>query len=247
LFYYRRGSNYNLIIVMVDKTSPSAKKFQAGQVLLINKPIGWSSFNVVSKIKHVIRKKYNIKKIKVGHAGTLDPLATGLLIVCTGKFTKTISEIQKQEKTYTGTITLGGSTPSYDLETEINTNYNTSHITEELIYKATRKFTGNINQKPPIFSALKRDGERLYKKARRGEKITIESRSVKVSEFNITAIRNLSIDFEIKCSSGTYIRSIANDLGVELKSGGYLEKLCRTAIGKHQLLNSINIESINNL
>ena len=231
----------------MQKPSSSFNKFLTGQVLLINKPIGWTSFSIVNKIKHVIRKKYNIKKIKVGHAGTLDPLATGLLIVCTGKFTKTISQIQKQEKTYTGTITLGGTTPSYDLETQIDTNYNTSHITEKLIYQTTQKFIGNVNQKPPIFSALKKDGERLYKKARRGEKINIESREINIREFNITAIRKLNVDFEIKCSSGTYIRSIANDFGMELNSGGYLRKLCRTAIGKYQLSNSINIESINNL
>jgi len=231
----------------MEKKKVSVDQFLSGQILLINKPLGWSSFDVVRKIKYLIRKQHNLKKIKVGHAGTLDPLATGLLVICTGKFTKTINQIQKQEKTYTGTITLGGVTPSYDLETKVDTNYKTSHITKELIYKNTQKFIGEINQRPPIFSALKKNGERLYKKARRGEKINIEHRKVYVSEFNIIAIENLNIDFEIKCSSGTYIRSIANDFGVELKTGGYLSKLCRTGIGEYQLSNGISIESINNL
>ena len=198
---------------------PSSKdEFLMGHIFLISKPLGWSSFDVVKKMRYLIQKKYNLKKIKIGHAGTLDPLATGLLIVCTGKFTKKIPAIQGQEKTYTGSIKLGGTTPSYDLETEVETNYRTSHITEQLIHQGTQHFIGEINQKPPIFSALKKNGERLYKKARRGEKINIERRKVYVSKFNIIAIKNLNVDFEIKCSSGTYIRSIANDFGVELKT-----------------------------
>lgn len=205
-----------------------------GQVLLINKPIGWSSFDVVKKIKAIICKKHNIKKIKVGHAGTLDPLATGLLIICTGKFTKNIVEIQNQEKTYTGTISLGATTASYDLETELNTSYKTSHITEKLIRQTTKNFIGTIKQQPPVFSALKKDGERLYKKARRGEQVKIESRQVFVREFNVISIENLNVNFEIKCSKGTYIRSIANDFGIALNSGGYLSRLCRTAIGNYQ-------------
>ena len=221
----------------------SLDEFLTGQVLLINKQIEWSSFDVVKKIKNLICKKYNLKKIKVGHAGTLDPLATGLLIVCTGKFTKKVSQIQEQEKTYTGAITLGGTTPSYDLETEINNNYTTSHITEKLIRETTQDFVGEIYQKPPVFSALKKNGERLYKKARRGEKITIKSRKVFVSKFNITSVENLTVNFEIKCSKGTYIRSIANDFGAALNSGGYLSKLCRTAIGNYPLSKSIDIKT----
>ena len=220
----------------------SEEEFLNGQVLLINKPLGWSSFDVVKKIKYLIRKKYNLKKIKVGHAGTLDPLATGLLIICTGKLTKIISEIQIKEKTYTGTITLGGSTASYDLETEVDNDYETSHITKALVKDATKYFIGEIDQKPPIFSALKRGGERLYKKARRGEKIVIESRKVFVSKFKIDSIKSLNVNFEIKCSKGTYIRSIANDFGLELNSGGYLSKLCRTAIGEYQLSKAIEID-----
>jgi len=225
----------------------SANDFLTGQILLVDKPFGWSSFAVVKKIKNLIKKKYNLKKIKVGHAGTLDPLATGLLIVCTGKFTKKISEIQKQEKTYTGTITLGSTTQSYDLETTIDSYYNTSHITNDLINKTKKKFIGEINQKPPIFSALKKDGERLYKKARRGEKITLESRKVFVREFNVITFENLEISFEIKCGKGTYIRSIANDFGAALNSGGHLSKLCRTAIGDNLLSNAINIQILENL
>lgn len=225
----------------------TSEDYLAGQMVLIDKPLGWSSFDVVKKIKHLISKKYNLKKLKVGHAGTLDPLATGLLIVCTGKFTKRISEIQGQEKTYTGTITLGGTTPSYDLETEVDNDYKTSHITKELIHQTTKQFIGEIDQKPPIFSALKRGGERLYEKARRGEEIMIESRKIFVREFNIISIENLTIAFEIKCSKGTYIRSIANDFGTALNSGGYLSSLCRTAIGDYELSKGIDIESFEKL
>ena len=225
----------------------SVDEFLNGQTLLINKPLGWSSFDVVKKVRYLIRQKYNLKKIKVGHAGTLDPLATGLLIVCTGKFTKIISKIQGQEKTYTGTIILGGATASYDLETEVDTNYKTSHITDNLIHQTTKNFIGEINQKPPIFSALKKDGERLYKKARRGEKIIIENRKVRVSQFNIISIKNLTVEFEIKCSKGTYIRSIANDFGAALNSGGYLSNLCRTAIGDYQLSKGIDIKNFEKL
>ena len=225
----------------------TSEDYLSGQMVLIDKPLGWSSFDVVKKIKHLISKKYNLKKLKVGHAGTLDPLATGLLIVCTGKFTKRISEIQGQEKTYTGTITLGGTTPSYDLETEVDNDYKTSHITKELIHQTTKQFIGEIDQKPPIFSALKKGGERLYEKARRGEEISIESRKIFVREFNIISIENLTVAFEIKCSKGTYIRSIANDFGAALNSGGYLSSLCRTAIGDYQLSKGIDIESFEKL
>jgi tRNA pseudouridine55 synthase len=231
----------------MEKFPASVEEFLSGQILLIDKPLGWTSFDVVRKVKNLIRTKYSLKKIKVGHAGTLDPLASGLLIVCTGKFTKRISEIQGQEKTYTGTITLGGTTPSYDLETEVDVNYKTSHLTEGLIKEATKEFIGEIDQKPPIYSALKRGGERLYEKARRGEKIEIESRKVSVSKFEISSIENLNVHFKIKCSKGTYIRSIANDFGAALNSGGYLTKLCRTAIGDHQLSEGFDIESFEKL
>tara|TARA_B100001758_G_scaffold247497_1_gene265529 strand:- start:4157 stop:4861 length:705 start_codon:yes stop_codon:yes gene_type:complete len=225
----------------------SVDEFLSGQILLINKPLGWSSFDVVKKIKNLIRKKYELKKIKVGHAGTLDPLASGLLIVCTGKFTKKIPEIQIQKKTYTGIIRLGGTTASYDLETAVNNNYKTGHITEKLIRNATKKFIGNIDQTPPIFSALKKDGERLYEKARRGEKVEIKSRKVTIHQFKIISCKNLNVQFEIKCSKGTYIRSIANDFGAELNSGGYLSKLCRTEIGNYNIVKSIDINTFEEL
>ncbi|MBT4345095.1 MAG: tRNA pseudouridine(55) synthase TruB [Flavobacteriales bacterium] len=221
----------------------SEEKFLEGQMLLIEKPIGWSSFDVVKKIKYLIRKRYNLKKIKVGHAGTLDPLASGLLIICTGKFTKKISEIQDKRKIYTGIITLGGTTPSFDLETEIEKNYKTDHISEDLIKKTTTKFLGEINQVPPIFSALKKDGERLYEKARRGEKIKINSRKVTIYKFESKLLHKVNVHFIIECSKGTYIRSIANDLGAALNCGGYLSKLCRTDIGEFSLSNAMSINS----
>ena len=221
----------------------TAEDFLAGQILLINKPLGWTSFDLVKKVKALIRTKYNLKKIKVGHAGTLDPLATGLLIICTGKFTKRISEIQGQVKVYTGEITLGSTTPSYDLETEVDSRHKTSHITKELIQDTIIRFTGEIEQKPPIFSALKRNGERLYEKARRGESIEIETRKISVHSFEITTIEMPKISFEIMCSKGTYIRSIAYDFGAALESGAHLSKLCRTAIGDYQLKDALDIVS----
>ena len=221
----------------------TAEDFLSGQIFSIDKPLGWTSFDLVKKAKNLIRTKYNLKKIKVGHAGTLDPLATGLLIVCTGRFTKRISEIQGQAKVYTGEITLGGTTPSYDLETKIDTRYETAHITKELIQYTTLLFTGEIDQKPPIFSALKRDGERLYEKARRGESIEIEARKVNVHSFEITAIELLKISFKITCSKGTYIRSIAHDFGAKLGSGAHLSRLCRTAIGNYKLQDALDIFS----
>ena len=219
----------------------TAEAFLKGQKILLKKPLGWTSFDVVKKIKNSIKKKYNLKKIKVGHAGTLDPLATGLLIICTGKFTKRISEIQTQKKIYLGEITLGGTTPSYDLETKIERHYSTSHISNKLIYETTLIFKGKIMQKPPIFSALKRNGEPLYKKARRGESIEIAPREVNIYDFKITEIKMPKISFKIVCSKGTYIRSIANDFGLALKSGGHLSKLCRTAIGDYKLEDAVDI------
>ena len=221
----------------------TAEEFLSGQIFLIDKPLGWTSFDVVKKVKNLIRTKYNLKKIKVGHAGTLDPLATGLLIVCAGKFTKGISKIQGQAKIYTGEITLGGTTPSYDLETEIDTRHEISHITKKLIQDTTLLFTGAIDQKPPIFSALKKDGERLYEKARRGESIEIEARKVSVHSFEIIAIEMPKINFEIMCGKGTYIRSIAHDFGAALDSGAHLSKLCRTAIGNYKIRDSLDIVS----
>lgn len=215
--------------------------FLEGQYLLIDKPLGWSSFAVVHKIRHLICKKYNLKKIKIGHCGTLDPLASGLLILCTGKFTKKISNFQNQEKTYTGIIALGSSTPSYDLETKIDKTYPTHHITENLLEETRQKFTGNILQKPPLFSALKKDGKRLYKIARKGEKIEIPPREVFIKKLEITKNDMPEIHFEIVCGKGTYIRSIAHDFGKALKSGGHLKKLRRTKIGNFDVKNALSI------
>jgi len=209
--------------------------FLNGQLLLVDKPLGWSSFQAVNKLKWAIRKKFELKKIKIGHAGTLDPLATGLLLICTGKFTKTINELQGQIKEYTGTITLGATTPSYDLETEIDQNYPTQHISKEKIRSVTSKFIGDIEQIPPIFSALKKDGKRLYEYAREGKEVEIKKRKVTISEFEIMAINMPKVEFRVVCSKGTYIRSLAHDFGKMLNSGGHLSKLRRTKIGDYNV------------
>tara|TARA_B110000902_G_scaffold83531_1_gene99217 strand:- start:2137 stop:2829 length:693 start_codon:yes stop_codon:yes gene_type:complete len=205
--------------------------YKNGQVLLIDKPLNWTSFQVVNKLRWEIRQRFNIKKIKVGHAGTLDPLATGLLIICTGKQTKEIHVYQGQIKEYTGTITLGATTPSYDLETEINQTFSTEHITEDLLKETTKQFIGDIQQKPPIFSAIKKDGKRLYELARKGETTEINARTVTVSKFEITNINLPEVDFKVVCSKGTYIRSLAFDFGNALNSGAHLSALRRTKIG----------------
>jgi tRNA pseudouridine55 synthase len=205
--------------------------YKNGQVLLIDKPLTWTSFQVVNKLRWEIRQRFNIKKIKVGHAGTLDPLATGLLIICTGKQTKEIHIYQGQIKEYTGTITLGATTPSYDLETEINQTFSTEHITEDLLKETTKQFIGDIQQKPPIFSAIKKDGKRLYELARKGETTEINARTVTVSKFEITNINLPEVDFKVVCSKGTYIRSLAFDFGNALNSGAHLSALRRTKIG----------------
>ncbi len=205
--------------------------YKNGQVLLIDKPLQWTSFQVVNKLRWHIRKKFNIKKIKVGHAGTLDPLATGLLIICTGKFTKKIEDYQGQIKEYTGELTLGATTPSYDLETAIDKTFPVSHLTDALIIAATKKFVGEIDQKPPIFSAIKKDGKRLYEFAREGKTTTIKSRKVTISTFEITKIDLPKVNFRVVCSKGTYIRSLAYDFGKALNSGAHLSGLRRTKIG----------------
>ncbi|MBW8201555.1 tRNA pseudouridine(55) synthase TruB [Flagellimonas abyssi] len=212
--------------------------FLNGQILLIDKPIEWSSFQAVNALKWAIRKKFSLKKIKIGHAGTLDPLATGLLIICTGKFTKKIPELQGQVKEYTGTFTLGATTPSYDLETEVNGNFPIDHITDASIKDATTQFLGEIDQVPPIFSALKKDGKRLYELAREGKEVEIKSRKIEISEFEITRIDLPELDFRVVCSKGTYIRSLAHDFGKALGSGAYLSELRRTKIGDFNVNNA---------
>jgi tRNA pseudouridine55 synthase len=221
----------------------TTEDFLEGQILLIDKPLTWSSFQAVNKLKYTLIRKYNLpKKFKIGHAGTLDPLATGLLIICTGKFTKKITEIQAQAKEYTGTITVGATTPSYDLETEIDKTFPTEHISEALILETTKQFLGEIDQKPPVFSAIKKDGKRLYEHARAGEEVEIASRKTTIYEFEITRMALPEIDFRVKCSKGTYIRSLAFDFGMALNSGGYLSALRRTKIGDYSVENGISPE-----
>lgn len=212
--------------------------FEEGRVLLINKPLYWTSFDAVRKIRNLTRTK------KVGHAGTLDPLASGLLIVCTGRFTKKINEYMAQEKEYTGSITLGAVTPTYDLESEPQNMKDFSHLAPEDLYAATQPFTGAILQVPPIHSAIKKEGKRVYELARRGEDVKLEPRPVTISEFTITSIELPVVHFKVVCSTGTYIRSLANDYGAHLGCGGYLSSLCRTRIGDFQLEEAITIEQL---
>jgi tRNA pseudouridine55 synthase len=211
------------------------EEFQSGQVLLVDKPLDWTSFQVVNKVRWNIRKDHKIKKIKVGHAGTLDPLATGLLVICTGKKTKEIESFQGQEKEYTGTIVLGGTTPSYDLETEIDNTFPTDHITEYDLQKAVNELTGEITQYPPIFSAVKINGKRAYESARKGEEVKTNPRIVTVSKFEIDNTNFPEVNFTIVCSKGTYIRTIASDLGKLLNNGGHLSALRRERIGEFRL------------
>ncbi|SED20582.1 tRNA pseudouridine synthase B [Tenacibaculum sp. MAR_2009_124] len=220
----------------------TVEDFKNGQVLLIDKPLEWTSFQVVNKLRWHIRKHYNLKKIKVGHAGTLDPLATGLLIICTGKQTKSIETYQGQIKEYTGTFTIGATTPSYDLETEIDHTFPTEHITPELIQETTTKFVGKIQQKPPIFSAIKKEGKRLYELARAGKTTEIKSREIEIKEFEITKIDFPKVAFRVVCSKGTYIRSLAYDFGLALNSGAHLSSLRRTKIGDFSVDNAQSID-----
>lgn len=209
------------------------------RVLLIDKPMQWTSFDVVNKL----RRKLKIKKI--GHAGTLDPLATGLLILCTGKMTKRIDEFQAQEKEYTGNFVIGQTTPSHDLETLVSEAKDISSISEEVIHESIKKFIGTIQQVPPIHSAIKVDGKRAYSLARKGKEPELKPREVTVSAFEITSIQLPTVSFRIICSKGTYIRSLARDFGEELGVGAYLSKLCRTRIGQFHLKDALTIDDIN--
>lgn len=244
-------------------------KFQTGQIILIDKPLTWTSFDVVNKTRWLIKNEINVKKIKVGHAGTLDPLATGLLIVCTGKFTKRIDELQAQEKEYTGVITLGATTACYDLEKEIDIEYPTEHITEAMIKEMALSFIGEQEQTAPIHSAKKIDGKRAYEYAREGEEVKIKSNTINIKEFDVELCdvpiyegqkeekskinreqpyqKGINVKFRIVCTKGTYIRAIARDFGERLNSGGHLSQLRRTRIGEFKIENSINMEEINTL
>lgn len=215
---------------------------QDGKMLLVDKPLTWTSFDVVKYIRKSLVSKFKIKRIKVGHAGTLDPLATGLLIICIGKQTKQISIYQNLSKTYTGKFKLGETTPSYDAETEVNKSFNYDHIKEKDIINLSQKFTGKLMQKPPIFSALKKNGKRMYEYARENKKIKIQEREINIYEFEIIKFTDPYIEFKITCSKGTYIRSIANDFGKKLNSGSYLSELRRINIGEFSVLNALQIE-----
>ncbi len=220
----------------------TADDYLNGQIILIDKPLHWTSFQAVNKMKYALINKVGLpKKFKIGHAGTLDPLASGLLLVCTGKFTKRISQLQGQAKEYTGTFYIGATTPSYDLETEIDHTFDISHIDESLIQETVRQFLGEIDQKPPVFSAIKKDGIRLYEHARVGEYIEIESRKTTIHEFEITRIALPEIDFRVVCSKGTYIRSLAYDFGKAMNSGSHLIELKRTRIGDYTVNDAIDV------
>ena len=221
----------------------TGEDFQNGQILLIDKSLHWTSFQAVNKMKWILKSKLGLKKIKIGHAGTLDPLATGLLLVCTGKFTKRIEELQGQAKEYTGTFYIGATTPSYDLETELDQTFPTTHITDDLIQETIAQFLGEIDQKPPIFSAIKKDGVRLYDHARAGETVEIAFRKTTIHEFEITRIALPKVDFRVVCSKGTYIRSLAFDFGKALGSGAHLTALRRTKIGNYDVSAAMDITS----
>jgi len=218
--------------------------FEEGEILLFDKPFDWSSFDLVAKIKNIIKKNTGIK-VKVGHAGTLDPYATGLLILCTGKFTKKIESIQDQPKLYSGLIKLGATTASYDLESDPDTFFPTDHITDELIAKVLQQFLGEFDQLPPIFSAKMINGQRAYELARKGETPIMNPKKIEIFNFSVNRISHDELEFSVKCTKGTYIRSLAHDLGKALDSGAYLASLRRDAIGDHLLTNAYTVESFN--
>ena len=219
-------------------------QFEQGEIILVNKPYRWTSFDVVNFIRKYIKSQPGLKKIKVGHAGTLDPLATGLLILCTGKMTKQIEQFKEFDKEYTGTFTIGATTPSFDLETETDQVFPFEHVTEEAIYIATKELTGSYEQLPPAFSAVKIKGVRAYEHARKGREVTIQPKQVSIPEFEITGIRLPVISFRIVCSKGTYIRAIARDFGEKMHCGAYLSSLCRTRIGNYYLKDAFELEDL---
>lgn len=214
--------------------------FSAGELLLIDKPLRWTSFDVVEKLKRTI----GIRKIKIGHAGTLDPLATGLLLVCTGKMTKSIDSYQAQEKEYTGEMIVGATRPSYDMESEIDAEFDITVFDTHILKNATANFTGDIEQVSPTYSALKINGERAYKLVRRGEVPLMKSRQIFIKEFKLDTTRFPEVKFKIICSKGTYIRSLVHDLAKSVNSGAYLNELTRTRIGEFQLCNAWNLEEL---
>ncbi len=230
----------------MKKTHLEDFDFKEGEVLLLDKPKEWTSFDVVAKVRNLIKKKEQ-SKVKVGHAGTLDPLASGLLILCTGKKTKSIESYQAQQKEYIGEITLGQTTPSFDAETEVDQTFDIAHIDEQLITDTLPQFTGTISQIPPMFSAVKVDGKRLYKHARKGQVVEVEPRQITIHQFDIVQIDLPRVLFRVVCSKGTYIRSLARDFGQALQAGAYLTDLRRTHIGDFQVSNAYSIEEFKSL
>ena len=224
-----------------------AFNFIEGEILLVDKDATWTSFDVVKSIRGTIQKTFNLRKFKVGHAGTLDPLATGLLLICTGKATKKIDALQAQDKVYTGKIFLGATTPSFDLETEVDKTFPVSHITEEAIYQCAKDFEGEQEQVPPVYSAIRVEGKRAYVFARKDQEVKMKSRKIFIHYFKITAIEMPVVEFEIKCSKGTYIRSIARDFGEALNSGGYLKELRRTMIGDYSVDDALKVSQVKEL
>ena len=220
----------------------SRDKFINGSVLLINKPYNWTSFQLVNKIRWLIKKKFNLKSVKVGHAGTLDPLAKGLMIIVSGKKTKQIINYQNLDKTYVGTFVLGSTTESYDLETPINKIYNIDHISSKELNEVKKKFLGITNQTPPIFSAIKKDGKRLYEYARNNEKVLIPKREIEIRKLDLDIQNFPEIKFMVECTKGTYIRSLVHDIGISLKSGAHLTSLCREKIGQYSLKDAMSID-----
>ena len=217
-------------------------EYQLGRVLLIDKPLEWTSFQVVNKIRWAIRKHYGLRKIKVGHAGTLDPLATGLLILCTGRKTKEIEQFQAEEKEYTGTFLIGATTPSYDLETEVDHEFPTEHITPEKVELVRQQFLGEILQRPPVFSAVHIDGKRAYDLARKGLRPDVPPRQISIHSLDLNLEAFPEISFVVRCSKGTYIRSLAHDMGQALDSGAHLTSLRRTGSGDFRVEDAMTID-----
>ena len=232
----------NSSIFSINPELDKLENVKEGQLLLIDKPLHWTSFQVVNKIRYLLLHGFGIKKLKVGHAGTLDPLATGLLVICVGKKTKEIDKYIGQSKTYTGTFTLGGTTPSFDLETAIDQTFETSHITKDLLIEAAASFLGEQMQTPPVFSAKKIDGKRAYESARKGKEVEMRPNPIEIFQFDIIEKEGDKVHFLIKASKGTYIRTIANDFGKRLNSGAYLSSLRRTESGEFSVENAVSIE-----
>lgn len=216
--------------------------FITGEIIAVDKPLGWTSFDAVKRLRGSIQKRLRVKKFKVGHAGTLDPLATGVLIVCTGRATRKIEELQSGEKEYVATVELGATTPSFDLETEVDATYPTEHITEDVAREALQSFVGNIMQVPPVFSAVKVDGKRAYKYARHGKELDLKAKPVTIREIEFISLADNLLKFRVVCGKGTYIRALARDLGIALQSGAHLKELRRTKVGNIRVEDCLKID-----